>query len=162
MVNMHGDLVMGNAVLAGAHDRKVRQLMMAPLREPPEALPARSLLLCEKHWAIALLHEENVLVYLHGCAPGFFKGELFRFAGSTKIPDGTSGAGGRSGRAELLAEFHQRGVKRPGLLGVEELPSPRPEPRLAPGRLDLFAPIKKTAQEPPTVPDLRYLVLVPR
>ena len=148
MVDVHGDLVVSNPVMASVHEREVRELMMAPLWEPPEALTACSPLLCEKHWATALLYEEDVLVYLHGRAPGSFKGELFRFAGSTEIPDGTLWAGGGSWSAKRLAEFHQRGVKRPGLIRVEELARPGPESRLAPGCLDLLAPIKKTAQEP--------------
>tara|TARA_B100000925_G_scaffold12440_1_gene8741 strand:- start:1421 stop:2029 length:609 start_codon:yes stop_codon:yes gene_type:complete len=122
--------------------------MMAPLWEPPEALPACSFLLREKHWAAALLHEQNVLVYLHLCTSGPFKRKLFRFTSETEIPDRTSGAAGGPWSAKRLTEFHQCGVKRPGLIAVEQLSRPGPEPGLAPGGLDLLAPIKKAAQEP--------------
>jgi len=121
--------------------------MMAPFWEPPKSLAACSFLLREKHWAVAFLHEENVLVYPHRCTPSSFPRKLFRFAGETEIPDRTSGAGGGPWSAKRLPEFHQCGVKRPGLIAVEELSRPGPEHGLAPGGLNLLAPIKKAAQE---------------
>lgn len=69
---MHGHLMVGNAVVTSAQKREVGELTMASFGKLPEALAACSVLLCEKNWAAALTHEEDMLVYLYRRAPGFF------------------------------------------------------------------------------------------
>ena len=91
-IDMHGHFVVGNTVITSAQEREVGELTVAPFGQLPEALAACSVFLCEKNWAAALAHEEDMLIYFHRRAAGFLSRELFWFAGDTEIPDGTSRA----------------------------------------------------------------------
>ena len=84
-VNVHGDLVMGDAVAASTQKGEICELVMAALGKLPESLAACSCLLREKNCPAGLLHEQDMFIDFDSGALRFFQWELLRLVGNTKI-----------------------------------------------------------------------------
>jgi|TARA_B100000959_G_scaffold8738_1_gene8770 hypothetical protein len=98
-VDVHGHLVVGDVIPPRGKEREIRQLIVTPFGQLPQALAAGALFPGEEDGTAALAHEENVFVNFLGATPGLLEGKSGGGAGGTEIVDRTLQATRRPGGA---------------------------------------------------------------
>ena len=88
-VDAHGHLVVGDVIPSRGEEREIRQLVVTPFGQLPQALAAGALFPGEEDGTAALAHEENMFVNFLGAAPGLFEGKGGGVPGGAEIVDRT-------------------------------------------------------------------------